>query len=136
MLKRVGVVIAFDERESPAHLFESRVVDTGDMFCQRLPIRIADDARGLSYMRLPLQRARTIAVGIGELLPLAKELPGGLTMMSAPTPRLRCCESSIKPWLTPTSVRMSITGTPMSRTLSNVRNGRKQMFSQTSFRIN
>ena len=43
------------------------------------------------------------------------------TMMSAPIPRARRCESSESPWLSPTSESTSVTGTPMSSTVLEIK---------------
>src|SRR6266576_3355503 len=45
---------------------------------------------------------------------------GGRTRMSAPTPRLRLAESSSMPWLSPTSVRINVTGMAISSPLSRL----------------
>ena len=49
------------------------------------------------------------------------EESGERTIMSAPMPRVRIVVSSTKPRLSPTSVSMRVTGTPISRMLNKER---------------
>src|SRR5689334_16133989 len=58
------------------------------------------------------------------VMPCRNEDPGGLTMMSAPTPACRCLESFSMPSEKPTITRMSVTSTAMATMLMTVRIGR------------
>ncbi len=60
------------------------------------------------------------------------EASGERTIMSAPMPRVRTVVSSTKPRLSPTSVSMRVTGTPISKMLKMVRVGRWARFVATS----
>jgi hypothetical protein len=60
---------------------------------------------------------------------------GDRTMMSAPMPRVRCEESSTKPWLSPTNVNIRVTGMAISRTLRKVLIGRWLRFARISLLI-
>ena len=82
-----------------------------------------------------LASSATILSGMVTELKLITLPFGGLKRISAPTPAWRLRESSIKPLLRPTIVRISVTGTAISRILSNVRAGLCRTFSQTSFTI-
>jgi len=55
--------------------------------------------------------------------------------MSAPIPRVRCEESSTKPWLSPTNVNISVTGMAINKTLRKVRIGRWLKFARISLLI-
>ncbi len=69
--------------------------------------------------------------GIGAPEKARMELPGGRIMMSAPVPRDRSAISPSTPLLTPTSVRIMVTCTPIAIALSRVRTGRCFRFSKT-----